>query len=362
MTEEHADETMVASMRADAERQGADDRKVTDAPHYLARVLMANGIRNMYGVVGIPVTDFARIAQGMGMRFVGMRHEEDAVNAAAADGFITGRPAVTLTVSAPGFLNGLPALLEATVNGYPVIMIGGSSTRHVVDLEEGEYEGLDQMNYAKQFCKASLRIDRIEDIPLAVARAMHIASSGRPGAVYIDFPDDTVAQTLSQSEADRLMWTATDPAPAMVPARESIDAALALLQQAERPLMVIGKGAAIARAEEEIREFVKKTDIPFQPMSMAKGVVPDTDPHSTASCRSTALRNADVVLLVGARLNWMLSFGQGKTWNEHVKIHPNRHQSGRNRKHAQYRRTNRGGYSFRHDAAQRISGRIPVQS
>lgn len=213
MTEEHADETMVASMRADAERQGADDRKVTDAPHYLARVLMANGIRNMYGVVGIPVTDFARIAQGMGMRFVGMRHEEDAVNAAAADGFITGRPAVTLTVSAPGFLNGLPALLEATVNGYPVIMIGGSSTRHVVDLEEGEYEGLDQMNYAKQFCKASLRIDRIEDIPLAVARAMHIASSGRPGAVYIDFPDDTVAQTLSQSEADRLMWTATDPAP-----------------------------------------------------------------------------------------------------------------------------------------------------
>ncbi len=97
MTEEHADETMVASMRADAERQGADDRKVTDAPHYLARVLMANGIRNMYGVVGIPVTDFARIAQGMGMRFVGMRHEEDAVNAAAADGFITGRPAVTLT-------------------------------------------------------------------------------------------------------------------------------------------------------------------------------------------------------------------------------------------------------------------------
>ena len=254
MTEEHADETMVASMRADAERQGADDRKVTDAPHYLARVLMANGIRNMYGVVGIPVTDFARIAQGMGMRFVGMRHEEDAVNAAAADGFITGRPAVTLTVSAPGFLNGLPALLEATVNGYPVIMIGGSSTRHVVDLEEGEYEGLDQMNYAKQFCKASLRIDRIEDIPLAVARAMHIASSGRPGAVYIDFPDDTVAQTLSQSEADRLMCTATDPAPAMVPARESIDAALALLQQAERPLMVIGKGAAIARAEEEIRE------------------------------------------------------------------------------------------------------------
>lgn len=302
------------------ENENVQRQNLTDSPHYLARVLMENGIRNMYGVVGIPVTDFARIAQGMGMRYIGMRHEEDAVNAAAADGFITGRPSVALTVSAPGFFNGLPALLEATTNGYPVIMIGGSSTRHVVDLSEGEYEGLDQMSYAKQFCKASFRVDRIEDIPLVVARAMRVASSGRPGAVYIDFPDDTVAQTLSQDDADRLLWTATDPAPSMPPARESVDAALELLRQAKRPLMVVGKGAAMARAEEEVREFVKKTDIPFQPMSMAKGVIPDDDPHSTASCRSLALGSADVVLLVGARLNWMLSFGQGKLWNKDVKF------------------------------------------
>ena len=302
------------------ENENVQRQNLTDSPHYLARVLMENGIRNMYGVVGIPVTDFARIAQGMGMRYIGMRHEEDAVNAAAADGFITGRPSVALTVSAPGFLNGLPALLEATTNGYPVIMIGGSSTRHVVDLSEGEYEGLDQMSYAKQFCKASFRVDRIEDIPLVVARAMHVASSGRPGAVYIDFPDDTVAQTLSQDDADRLLWTATDPAPSMPPARESVDAALELLRQAKRPLMVVGKGAAMARAEEEVREFVKKTDIPFQPMSMAKGLIPDDDPHCTASARGLALRTADVVLLVGARLNWMLNFGEGKEWNPNVKF------------------------------------------
>lgn len=314
MTDENTAATMVRNTVEDA------SGTLTDAPHYLARTLLANGIRNMYGVVGIPVTDFARIAQDMGMRFIAMRHEEDAVNAAAAEGFISGRPAIALTVSAPGFLNGLPALLEATVNGYPVIMIGGSSTRHVVDLDEGEYEGLDQMNYAKRFCKASFRVDRIEDIPLVVARAMHVASSGRPGAVYVDFPDDTVAQTLSRQQADDMLWTATDPAPAMPPARESIDAALTLLRQAKHPLMVVGKGAAIAHAEEEIREFVRKTDIPFQPMSMAKGVLPDTDPHNTSSCRSKALGNADVVLLVGARLNWMLSFGQGKLWNSQAKF------------------------------------------
>ena len=316
MTDENTAATMVRSEASEA----AKDEVLTDAPHYLARTLLANGIRNMYGVVGIPVTDFARIAQDMGMRFIAMRHEEDAVNAAAAEGFSTSRPAIALTVSAPCFLNGLPALLEATVNGFPVIMIGGSSTRHVVDLDEGEYEGLDQMGYAKRFCKASFRVDRIEDIPLVVARAMHVASSGRPGAVYIDFPEDTVAQTLNGRQADDMLWTATDPAPAMPPARESIDAALTLLRQAKRPLMVVGKGAAIAHAEQEIREFVRKTDIPFQPMSMAKGVLPDTDLHNTSSCRSKALGDADVVLLVGARLNWMLSFGQGRLWNSQAKF------------------------------------------
>lgn len=296
------------------------DQNLTDSPHYLAEALMKNGIKNMYGVVGIPVTDFARIAQGMGMRFIGMRHEEDAVNAAAAEGFQTGRPAIALTVSAPGFLNGLPALLEATMNGFPVIMIGGSSTRNVVDMHEGEYEGLDQMNYAKAFCKESFRIDKIEDIPLAVARAMHIACSGRPGAVYIDFPDDAVAQTMDKDAADAALWTATDPAPAMPPAQASVDEALKMLSEAKNPLMVIGKGAALAQAENEIQEFINKTDIPYQPMSMAKGLIPDTDPHNTSSARGLALRTADVVLLVGARLNWMLNFGEGKEWNPNVKF------------------------------------------
>ena len=296
------------------------EQNLTDSPHYLAQALMANGIKNMYGIVGIPVTDFARIAQGMGMRYIGMRHEEDAVNAAAAEGFLTGKPAVALTVSAPGFLNGLAAMLEATTNGFPVIMIGGSSTRNVVDMHEGEYEGLDQMNYAKAFCKESFRIDKIEDIPLAVARAMHIACSGRPGAVYIDFPDDAVAQTMDKDEAAAKLWTANQPNPAMPPAQASIDEALKLLSEAKNPLMLVGKGAALAQAEDELKEFVSKTDIPFQPMSMAKGLIPDDDPHCTASARGLALRTADVVLLVGARLNWMLNFGEGKEWNPNVKF------------------------------------------
>ena len=154
---------------------------LTDSPHYLAETLIKNGVKNMYGVVGIPVTDFARIAQAKGVKYVGMRHEADAGNAAAAEGFLTGRPGVFLTVSAPGFLNGLASLKEATENGWPCIQLAGSSVRHTVDLHEGEYEGLDQRAYAVPFAKDSFRIDRIEDIPLGIC-LLYTSPSPRDGA------------------------------------------------------------------------------------------------------------------------------------------------------------------------------------
>lgn len=287
--------------------------------HYLADTLIANGIKNMYGVVGIPVTDFARIAQAKGVKFIGMRHEADAGNAAAAEGFITGRPGVFLTVSAPGFLNGLASLKEATENGWPCIQLAGSSVRHTVDLHEGEYEGLDQRAYAVPFAKDSFRIDNIEDIPLGIERAIRTATTGRPGGVYVDLPDDLMAQTLDKATAEKLCIPAQNLDPAQPADPKMIDKALELLEGAKNPWIIIGKGAAYGRAEKELAEFIGKTNIPFQPMSMAKGLLPDDDPHSTASCRGLAMRTADVILVVGARLNWMLGYGK-KHYNPNVKF------------------------------------------
>lgn len=293
---------------------------LTDGAHYLVAALMKNGVDKMYGVVGIPVTDFARIAQAKGIRYIGMRHEADAGNAAAAQGFLTGKPGVFLTVSAPGFLNGLAPLKEATENGFPVIMISGESSRSTVDLYEGQYEGLDQRAYAVPFCKAAYRIDNMEDIPLGVARAIRTACSGRPGGVYISMPDTMIGQTMDAAVAEAALYEVNDPAPAMIPSQESVDAALELLANAKNPLIFLGKGAAYAQCDEEIQNFIHKTGIPYQPMSMAKGLLPDDDPQSTASCRGLAMRTADVVLMIGARLNWMLNFGKGKHWNENVKF------------------------------------------
>lgn len=295
-----------------------DNTSLTGAA-LLIDALQANGLNNMYGVVGIPVTDFARLAELKGMKFYGFRREDSAVDAAAAAGFITGKPGVALTVSAPGFLNGLTALAQATKNCFPLIMISGSSDRHIINLDRGDYEGLDQYNVAKPFCKAAYRVDRAEDMGLAVARAVRTAVSGRPGGVYLDLPAATVSDTVAQ-KSDANIYKVVDPAPKQLPSDEAINRAVELLNNAKHPVLLLGKGAAYAQAEDEIRELVTKTNIPFLPMSMAKGVVPDDSPASAASARSFTLGQADVVLLVGARLNWMLSNGGSPLFSPDAKF------------------------------------------
>src|SRR5436853_1355967 len=134
---------------------------LTDGFHLVVDALKLNGVQTIYGVVGIPITDLARIAQASGIRYIGFRHEASAGNAAAAAGFLTKRPGICLTVSAPGFLNGLVALANATTNCFPMVQISGSSERHIVDLQRGDYEELDQLATAKPFAKAAYRVNRV---------------------------------------------------------------------------------------------------------------------------------------------------------------------------------------------------------
>lgn len=307
-------------MATTAQAAPAAQTDLTDGFHVLVETLLKNHFERMYGVIGIPVTDVARIAQAKGIRYLGLRHESDAGNAAAAEGFITGKPGLYLTVSAPGFLNGIVPLKEATENGWPVIMMSGSSSRELIDLGEGDYEGMDQLNYAKPFAKAAYRVDKVEDIPLVVARAIRAACSGRPGGVYIDLPGDTLGQTIAKDAAEALLYEVNDPAPAQIPAQGIIDQAMEVLASAKKPLIYLGKGAAYAQCDEAVKQFVESTGAPYLAMSMAKGLLPDNHPQNAASARGMTMRNADVVVLLGARLNWMLNFGKGKAWNENVRF------------------------------------------
>lgn len=289
---------------------------LTDGFHLLIDALQANGLNTIYGVPGIPITDFGRLAQGAGMRVLSFRHEQHAGNAAAVAGYLTQKPGVCLTVSAPGFLNGLTALANATTNCFPMILLSGSSEREIVDLQQGDYEEMDQLAIAKPLCKAAFRILHAEDIGIGVARAIRAAVSGRPGGVYLDLPAKLFGQAIDAAKGARSIVKVIDPAPAQLPAPDSVARALATIKSAKKPLIIIGKGAAYAQADDAIREFVEKSGIPYLPMSMAKGLLPDDHPQSAGAARSLALKESDVVIMLGARLNWLLSHGKGKSWGE----------------------------------------------
>ena len=294
--------------------QDQENQPTTDGFHLVIDALKLNGIDTIFGLPGIPITDLTRKAQAEGIRVISFRHEQNAGNAAAIAGFITQKPGICLTVSAPGFLNGLTALANATTNCFPMILISGSSEREIVDLQQGDYEEMDQLAIAKPLCKAAFRVLHAEDIGVGVARAIRAAVSGRPGGVYLDLPAKLFSQSLDAQLGKQSLIKVVDPAPRQIPGPEAVQRALDLLKGAKKPLILLGKGAAYAQADADIRTLVERSGIPYLPMSMAKGLLPDNHEQSAAAARSYVLAEADVVMLVGARLNWLLSHGKGKTW------------------------------------------------
>ena len=295
------------------------DEPLTDGFHLIIDALKLNGLTTVYNVPGIPITDLGRMMQAEGMRVLSFRHEQNAGYAASIAGFLTKKPGICMTVSAPGFLNGLTALAHATTNCFPMILMSGSSEREIVDLQQGDYEEMDQLAVAKPLCKAAYRVLHAEDIGIAVARAIRAAVSGRPGGVYLDIPANLLGQTMNVDAGLKSLVKVVDPAPAQIPAPSSVDRAIEVIQNAKRPLIILGKGAAYAQADDEIRAFVEKTGIPYLPMSMAKGLLPDTHPQSAGPARSLVLKESDVVILIGARLNWLLSHGKGEGWGKNPK-------------------------------------------
>lgn len=285
--------------------------------YVLARAIKMLGIERMYGLVGIPVTEAAYLIQEQGVDFVSFRFEQQAGMAAATHGYLTKQPGMFLTVSSLGFLNGLTATINATVNCYPVIQISGSSDRTTVDLNRGAYEELDQYAVAKPLVKAAFRVNRPEDIPSTLARAYRAAVSGRPGGVYVDMTVPALGGIMNMADAEAAIAAAipaVDLVSEVAPNEAAVNRAVELLASAKNPAILLGKGAAYAQVDDKIKALIEKTGIPYYPMSMAKGLMPDNGPLSAISCRSTIMEKADVVMIIGARLNWMLGFGHGK-WN-----------------------------------------------
>src|SRR5690348_8073498 len=268
--------TPPAPSAAPAGAPAAAPQETIDGFQLVIEALKLNGIDTIFGLPGIPITDLTRKLQASGLRVISFRHEQNAGYAASIAGFMTQKPGICLTVSAPGFLNGLTALAHATTNCFPMILISGSSEREIVDLQQGDYEEMDQLAIAKPVAKAAYRVLHADDIGVGIARAIRAALSGRPGGVYLDMPAKLFAQSIDAALGKKTLIKVVDPAPKQIPAPEALKRAIELLRGAKKPLIILGKGAAYAQADAEVKALVEKTAIPYLPMSMAKGLLPDT--------------------------------------------------------------------------------------
>ncbi|CAB4392345.1 unnamed protein product [Rhizophagus irregularis] len=283
----------------------------------IAKALKKQGVEVVFGIVGIPVVEVAEAIISEGIRFVGFRNEQSLSYAASAYGYLTGRPGVCLVVSGPGVVHALAGVINAQVNCWPLLLIGGSSDTYQEGM--GAFQELDQVTLCRPNTKYSARPPSISQIPNVLDKAIRISMYGRPGPVYIDLPADYIQGSVSLEVLNSLPTRSPDP-PKSLADPNRINKAIELIVNAENPLIIVGKGAAYSRAEKELKEFVEKTNIPFLPTPMGKGVLPDSHPLCVSAARSKALANADVILLLGARLNWILSFGLPPKFNKSVKF------------------------------------------
>ncbi|XP_020793070.1 2-hydroxyacyl-CoA lyase 1 [Boleophthalmus pectinirostris] len=291
------------------------DEDITGA-RLVAESLLAQRVEYMFGVVGVPIIEVAMAAQAVGIKYVGMRNEQAACYAASAIGYLTGRPGACLVVSGPGLIHALGGMANANENCWPVVVIGGSSDRN--QETTGAFQEFPQVETCRLYSKFSARPSSLEAIPSVIEKAVRTSMYGRPGACYVDIAGDMVNARVNRSNIR--VVSCCPPPPISMAESGAVTQALSVLKASNRPLIIIGKGAAFAQAETVLREFVETSGLPFLPTPMGKGVLPDDHPNCVAAARSRALLQADVILLLGARLNWILHFGQPPRFDPNVKI------------------------------------------
>src|SRR5215207_274369 len=266
----------------------------------MAEALQRNGVDTLFDIPGDPVGGILAAGRGVGMRTYSFRHEQAAAMAAQAYGYVARRIGVSVVASGPAMTNAVTSLATAWANRWPLLLIGGASEAGRRGL--GDFQEMQQVAAAAPFCKWSVAIDTPRRIPWFVSTAIRTALNGAPGPVYLDFPADVINARVEEDEVE---WTPPAPEPARPHADpREVQRAAQAIAAAERPLLLVGEGTAWADAAAEARELVERLQIPFVPSPMGKGVLPDDHPLCFAGARSYALKNADLVVLAGARFNW----------------------------------------------------------
>ncbi|UJR24963.1 hypothetical protein I4U23_006327 [Adineta vaga] len=298
-----------------APEASADSSEVGGA-QLIAEALKKQGIEYVFGVVGIPIIEVAFATQQAQIKFIGMRNEQSASYAASAIGYLTGKPAVCLTVSGPGLIHALGGMANAQVNKWPMIVMSGSSDQPQESM--GAFQEFPQVEAARLCSKYAARIATLDRVPFFVEKAVRSSIYSPSGVSYLDIPGELVTSFINTNQVEQVPKYLPPPKPAA--SRESVQEFMNLLQQSQKPLVIVGKGCSYGVAEQEAKKFIEQYNLPFLATPMGKGTLDDRHPLSVGAARSTALGGADCIILLGARLNWMLHFGKSPRFDPNVKL------------------------------------------
>ena len=275
----------------------------------VARALQDQGADAIFTIVAGPVTNVIGACAEIGVRPIGVHHEQAASMMAIAHGYVAGKVGVAMTGSGPGVTNAITGVHVAWDSGYPLLLLGGSAALH--QRGRSTFQEADSVAMMQPITKWAIQADCAERIPELIAMAFHKALSGRPGPVYIDLPLDVLREEIEEIEVRPAIRGAPPARPQGDPLL--IEQAAELLLGAERPLLIVGKGLRWAGDEAfgDLRQLVEDLGVPFLASPMGRGYIPDDHPLNVAAARSQAIRGADVVVVLAARLNWMFQMGQG---------------------------------------------------
>lgn len=277
-----------------------------EGSYLVARTLKEEGVEHLFYLMGGPNYEIVNNSEDFGIKVTDFRHEQAASMAAHAYARVTGKPGVTTAASGPGTLNLLTGQYVAWADCAPMITLGGAGP--ISDFGRDGFQEIDQVSVFEPVSKAVMRPTDPGRYPEHISTAFRIATSGRPGPVYIDMNEDVVYGKVEESEAVSPSRAVGRARPAGDP--DLIKQAVKLLSEASSPMIFAGGGVWWSQAYDELRALVERMGIPFYTSPMSRGLLPDDHEMSFPAARSGAFRGADVVLVVGTRMNWMLTFGQ----------------------------------------------------
>jgi len=287
-----------------------------DGNSLVVKALKDEGVDTVFYLTGGPMVDVGARCIEIGFRTVDCRHEQAAAMAAHAYSRVSGKPGICFAASGPGTTNLITGVGNAFLDAIPVIALGGASP--LSEAGRGAFQEMDQVGMFKPITKWSERVMDVRRIPEIINKAFRVATGGQPGPVYIDLPADVLYNVADEDKVAFPKKPHVVPRLAADPAQ--VKKAIAMLKQAQRPIVLTGTGVFWSGAMAELKEFVELSGIPFYTTPQGRGVIPEDHRLSFLGARNQAWKQADLALVVGTRLNFIIGYGMPPRWAPDLKI------------------------------------------